>query len=279
LTLAAIIVAVGLQERVRLGVIGDYGFASPPAARVAKLVKSWNPDHIVTLGDNNYDHGLASSIDRNIGQYYSDFIGNYRGRYGAGAKTNRFWPALGNHDYANKARNPRGADPYLAYFTLPGNERYYDVRLGPVHLFVVNSDVNEPDGTRADSRQADWLRSRLAASTDPWQAVVFHHPPYSSGQSGPNPRMRWPFRQWGADLVMSGHDHVYERIELGGMTYIVNGLGGARRYRFVRTTPASRARFRDAHGALRIDATATRLEAVFLTVDGREIDRWFLTRR
>ncbi|MBZ0159711.1 MAG: metallophosphoesterase, partial [bacterium] len=112
---------------VRFAVIGDYGFAGQPEADVANLVKSWNPDFIITVGDNNYPSGAVSTIDNNIGQYYHDFISPYLGLWGPGATINRFFPSLGNHDWATT-----GAQPYLDYFTLPNNERYYDVVWGPV---------------------------------------------------------------------------------------------------------------------------------------------------
>ena len=69
---------------------------------------------------------------------------------GKGGTTNRFFPSPGNHDWV------AGLGAYVEYFTLPGNERYYDVDLGLVHLYVLDSDLHEPDGTTADSVQAKW---------------------------------------------------------------------------------------------------------------------------
>lgn len=260
-------------ERVRLAVIGDYGLASPEAAAVAQLVRSWSPDLVITLGDNNYPHGRASTLDDNVGQYYHSFISPYVGRYGPGSDINRFFPSLGNHDW----RTP-GAWPYLEYFSLPGNERYYEVSWGPVHLFALDSDPHEPDGNTADSDQARWLRERMGASSLPWQLVYMHHPPYSSGDHGSSEVMRWPFAQWGADVVMSGHDHHYERIERDGVLYFVNGLGGnPKRYELRSPVPGSLVRYRDAHGAMLIEATEQRLEVQFVNVDGQPIDSRVLT--
>ena len=87
-----------LLTTAHFGVIGDFGFAGTPEADVANLVKSWNPEFILTVGDNNYDTGSAATIDANIGQYYHEFIGDYTGSYGAGSATNRFIASLGNHD-------------------------------------------------------------------------------------------------------------------------------------------------------------------------------------
>src|SRR4029078_2202484 len=65
--------------------VGDYGVATTVGAAaeasVANLIKSWNPDYIITLGDNNYYTGSAAEIDANIGQFYHDYIGDYVGTY------------------------------------------------------------------------------------------------------------------------------------------------------------------------------------------------------
>ena len=80
---------------VTFAVIGDFGSNDSNEAAVANLVKSWNPSFIVTVGDNNYPDGEASTIDANIGKYYHEYIHPYSGAYGAGAATNRFWPSVG----------------------------------------------------------------------------------------------------------------------------------------------------------------------------------------
>src|SRR6185436_4917475 len=121
------------SAHVRFAVIGDYGSDKQAEADVAAMVKSWSPNYIVTVGDNNYPAGAAATIDANIGKYYHQFIAAYHGQYGAGARTNRFFPALGNHDW-----DAAGALPYLNYFTLPNNARYYDITIGPVHLFALD---------------------------------------------------------------------------------------------------------------------------------------------
>jgi len=82
------------QERIRFAVIGDFGWESKEAEDVANLVKSWKPDFVITTGDDNYDYGEDSTIDRNIGQYYSEFISPYIGKFGKGDTVNRFFPTL-----------------------------------------------------------------------------------------------------------------------------------------------------------------------------------------
>lgn len=257
----------------RLAAIGDYGWVGTPTQEVAALVKSWQPDLVITLGDNNYPDGEAATIDAHIGQYYHDFIAPYQGSYGAGASENRFFPTLGNHDW-----HTPNAQPYLDYFTLPGNERYYDIVRGPVHLFALDSDPHEPDGNSADSVQARWLAQRLSISTAPWQLVYFHHPPYTSSQRGPVLEMRWPFAQWGADAVLAGHDHIYERLEREGIPYLVNGLGGRSIYQLGEPVAGSLVRYNQDYGALLIEATDTTLRFRFINRQGQLIDELTLTQ-
>jgi hypothetical protein len=257
---------------VRFAVIGDYGLAGQPAADVSRLVKSWNPDFIITTGDNNYPDGAAETIDENIGQYYHEFISPYRGAYGPGGLTNRFFPTLGNHDYQTL-----NAQPYFEYFTLPGNQRYYDFTWGPLHLFALNSDSREPDGVGRSSIQAAWLQERLAASEQTWKIVYMHHPPYSSGYHGAVTWTRWPHKEWGASAVLSGHDHIYERLMVDGLPYFINGLGGGPRYPLGEIQPESEVRFRDEHGAMLVTATSDRLTFEFFTRHGERIDSYTLS--
>lgn len=252
--------------------IGDYGDTAGAEGAVATLVASWNPEFILTTGDNNYPDGDASTIDANIGQYYSGFIGSYTGSYGSGADSNRFFPSLGNHDWA-----AAGATPYLDYFTLPGNERYYSFTWGPVEFFAVDSDPNEPDGIDSSSAQAAWLHSALAASTAPWQIVYFHHPPLSSGSHGSTPALQWPFAAWGADAVLSGHDHTYERLQVDGIPYVVNGLGGRSIHDFAASLPESQVRYNADYGAVRVEATEGWLRFEFIGTSGAVTDSFTLT--
>lgn len=254
-----------------VALIGDYGVNTLEEEDVAALIDSWNPDAVVTLGDNNYPYGEASTIDVNIGQYFHQYIGNYHGMYGAGSPENRFFPVLGNHDYYTA-----GAQPYLDYFTLPGNERYYTINVGSTQFFMVDSDPNEPDGVTADSVQGLWLKAQLAASPFRFQVVVFHHPAYSSGIHGDAAWMQWPFAEWGADIVFAGHEHLYERFSIGGIPYVTNGLGGRVRYTFNTPRTGSLLRFNSEAGALRMEVWDDRLLMQMMTTSGRIIDRFWL---
>lgn len=226
-------------------------------------MKSKNPDFIITLGDNNYDVGSIGTIDANIGQYYQEFIYPYFGTYGPGDTINRFFPSLGNHDWGTA-----NAWPYLAYFTLPGNERYYDFVKGPVHFFVIDSDTNEADGIDSNSIQAQWLKAGLESSSSVYNIVYFHHPPYCSGLvHGSEPIMRWPFKQWGANAVMSAHEHLYERLTIDGLTYFVNGLGGNLRSYFGFPISGSQLRYRNNFGAMFVSADDDSLVIKFYDIN------------
>jgi len=255
-------------SQVRFAAIGDYGLAGPNELAVANLVKSWNPDFIITLGDNNYEVGSDSTIDANIGQYYHQYIYPYHGSYGNGSINDRFFPALGNHDLATQ-----NGKPYFDYFELPGNERYYDFIQGNVHCFVINSNPSELDGNNENSIQANWLRNVLQnSSPNMWKIVYFHHPPYSSGPRGSNIYMQWPFKEWGAHIVLSGHEHNYERLFADSVTYFVNGLGGKSIYDFLDPISESNFRYCDNYGAMLIESFQTELICKFINVDGVLID-------
>ena len=202
------------------------GSGNANAGAVAALIKGWFDskliDFVVTTGDNNYRG--AGKNDETIGQYYHSFMKPYKGKYGAASPDkNRFWSVLGNHDWS------AGADEQLEYLQLP---RYYDVNFGLVHLYALDADDHEPDGVKQSSLQALWFHERINASKSCFDIVVFHQPAYSYGGYGPNKYMQWPFEQWGADAVIQGHDHVYERMRIGGIPYFVNGLGGMKVYSF-----------------------------------------------
>ncbi len=261
-------------SQVRIAVIGDYGWAGPAEQQVAELVDSFRVDFVITTGDNNYPVGAAETIDDNIGQYFSELIHPYLGSYPSSATENRFFPVLGNHDWYTE-----DAAPYLAYFTLPGNERYYDIVRGDVHFFAIDSDEREPDGISADSVQGQWLKRGLESSTAAFKLVAMHHPPFSSGPHGNSPLLQWPYAAWGADVVLAGHDHGYERLEVDGIPYIVSGLGGASLYSYGEPVEPSLVRYSEHYGAALIEADSRELKLSFFDVDGRLIDSTAIAAR
>lgn len=259
---------------IRFAVIGDYGSGSSSERDVAQMIDSWKPDFIATVGDNYYPGGADATMDRNIGRFYHAYISPYKGSYGPGATTNRFFPIPGHRDWDSDALRL-----YLEYFTLPGRQRYYDVARGPVHLFMLDTDEREPDGATATSLQGRWLKRRLAESTAPWKLVFAHHAPFTSHQVEDNYRMRWPFKEWGADAVLSGYYHVYERLLVDGIPYFVNGAGGSWTSHFGDIEPDSRFRYEGGFGAMMVDASNSQIFFRFVSSEGRIIDEYVVEKK
>jgi tartrate-resistant acid phosphatase type 5 len=257
------------SDDVYFAAIGDFGSNEDSELWVSQLVERRDPQFVITLGDNNYPSGERSTIDTNIGQYYSKYIGGYMGRYGLGSPINLFFPCVGNHEWYSS----EGVQPHVDYFSeLPGNRRYFDFQMGLVHFYVVDSDDHEPDGIDLGSTQAQWLEETLAKPTTAcYKIVYFHHPPYSSGIYA-WPRIRWPFAKWGADAIIAGHDHIYERLSVDDIPYFTNGLGGASRFEFRQVDPHSQLRFAGDWGAQFIRATRREITYQFVDIHDNVVD-------
>lgn len=271
-------------------IISDFGEPGEHEAEVARLVATWRPRFVVSAGDNYHpDAGgrYLSRYDRSLGTYYRYWVKRETTSTTAGSElqrtVNAFFPALGNHDYRDATPAPR---TYLEYFDLPGagftstsgNERYYDFVQGPIHFFVLDSNPEAPGAERPNSAQGQWLQRQLAASTSTWNIVVMHHPPYSSGHlHGSATYMRWPYAEWGADAVIAGHAHVYERIMRDGIVYFVNGLGGeGDRDYFDRARTGTAKRYRDGRGAQKVTVTPEAMVFEFFNSRGVLIDSYRL---
>jgi tartrate-resistant acid phosphatase type 5 len=255
-------------DKVVFAVIGDYGSGSDSQTVVANMVKSWNPEFIITTGDNNYFLGAKSTIAKNIGRDYCEYIYNpdapdslrCNGK-AAQEKVNRFFPSPGNHDYYSSPK----MKPYLKYFTLPGDERNYQFTWGPVSFYSINSGVSGHVKC-CDSREATWLQNALQQSKSAFKFVYFHHPPYSVSSHGSSEAMRWPFADWKVDAVFNGHDHVYERIIDKAQpkpVYIVCGNSGTDRLYGCNANPLDSTKYdvtcdAGTYGAVRVTVTATK---------------------
>jgi 3',5'-cyclic AMP phosphodiesterase CpdA/Flp pilus assembly protein TadD len=138
------------------------------------------------------------------------------------------YPVMGNHEM--------GAQLYLDYFSLPGNERWYSFDFGNAHFVVLESDV---DRLLDGSEQIAWLEQDLAASDATWRFVNLHHPLFSASRDYHEPErlvrknlLHPIFERHRVDMVFSGHDHNYERtLPIGSpgghaVTYVVAGNGG-----------------------------------------------------
>ena len=180
--------------------------------RTAALVAR-TPGTVAVLGDAVYDAGTAAEFR----DCYS--WRRFRGRTRA---------ALGNHEYGSA-----GARPAKDYFRLP-NRGYYSYDLGAWHVVVLNSNCGPAGGCAAGSPQQRWLAADLARNTARCTLGYWHHPRYSSGLHGSDGTMAalWStLARAGADVVLAGHDHHYERFApIDGIRSFVVGTGGRSRY-------------------------------------------------
>jgi predicted phosphodiesterase len=241
-----------------IAVIGDFGSGKVDERRVADLVTRARPLAIVTTGDNVYD-------DRG----YPALVGDF---YGPWIASHNFFPAVGNHDYSE------GIEAFDDYFTYLGGRRDYAVTRGGIRFLIIDSTA-ALQSPAALARRRDQVRRTLSTMSPLWQVVVLHHPPYSSGaEHGPSPEFRWPFGAWGADLVLAGHEHLYERLVEGGTTYVIDGLGGQDRYGFGPPQPGSQVRYAGDNGALFLTGTADRLSGEFWSAGGQLVDRFSVRR-
>ena len=169
-----------------------------PAAKTAVLLDSIEGT-VFTLGDNAYLDGSAK-----------DFADCYDPTWGRHKARTR--PVIGNHEYLTP-----GAAAYFQYFgEAAGDPKkgWYSYDLGAWHIVVMNSNCGPAGGCGPDSPQAKWLREDLAAHPTLCTAAMWHHPRYSTAEHGDDPTMRtfWKILyDAGTELVLSGHDHAYER--------------------------------------------------------------------
>lgn len=134
----------------------------------------------------------------------------------------KYYPIIGNHE--------KNSDEYHTIFELPNNEEWYTVTISDIAFIVLNSNENIKTG----SEQLIWLEQQLSNSqkTNKYTIVLFHHPPFSSGTHRKDPKKARKylvplFEKYGVDAVFSGHVHMYERLLVNGIYYIVTGGGGA----------------------------------------------------
>ncbi len=189
-------------------------------------------------------------------------------------------PVIGNHEYVTP-----GAAPYFAYFGASAGEPgkgYYSFDIGSWHVAVLNSNCTLAGGCAAGSPQATWLQADLAASTKPCILAAWHHPLFTSaavydGKSEVIPL--WQILQAaGADVVLNGHAHGYERFArqladgtantATGIREFVVGTGGAELYPMAGVSPNSEVRNDTTFGVLRLKLSASSYSWTFLPVAG-----------
>lgn len=251
-----------------IAVIGDFGTDAPAADRVAELVRSRNPVAVITVGDNAYD---TNDYGRVVGARYCRYLAATpvwaQCPTAEQSSVNRFFPAAGNHDHSDA-----GIDVFQESFLAVRARTWYAVTREGVEFLVLDSQLALDDAAAMAAQRA-WLRERALGSRARWQVVVLHHPPYSSSTGhGSTRAFQWPFRNWGIDLVLAGHDHGYERLSRWGLTYVVNGAGGADLYRLGPRVQGSLVGEDRIHGALFVTPSGDRLQGRFRSTTGEIID-------
>jgi hypothetical protein len=222
---------------------------------------------VFTLGDNAYLSGTP--------QQFRDCYAPTWGRHKA-----RTHPAAGNHEYQTAY-----ATGYFDYFGPAAgdpNKGWYSYDLGVWHIAVLNSNCSQIGGCGRGSKQEAWLREDLAAHPAPCVAAMWHHPRFSSGaEHGDDPEVRdlWKaLTDAGADLVLAGHEHVYERFAPQtadgkadpehGLRQITVGTGGRELYAWGRIKPNSEVRDNKTFGVIKLTLHPDSYDWEFLPVDG-----------
>jgi hypothetical protein len=222
---------------------------------------------VFTAGDNAYGDGTLAEFNN----YYEPTWGRHK------ARTK---PTPGNHDY-----HTEGAAGYFDYFgeaAGPPSRGYYSYDKSDWHVIAVDSNCEEVGGCGATSPMVSWLERDLAAHRSRCTLAYFHHPLFSSGKHGNQPQVRpiWDaLYAADADVVVSGHDHTYERFapqrpdgtrdrERGIREFVV-GTGGASLYPFGAIEANSQVRNNSTYGVLKLTLDAQSYDWKFVPVAGQ----------
>jgi acid phosphatase type 7 len=246
--------------------------ASDGDEETAKLVSAIDGATVLTLGDNAYPDGAAE-----------DFRNCYEPTWGQFKERTR--PTLGNHEYETE-----GATGYFDYFGEAAgdpDEGYYSYNLGSWHIVALNSNCGVGGEIRCGpgSSQTEWLKEDLAANADEGQCTLayMHHPRFSSGvKHGGTSTMEplWEaLYEAGAEVVLSGHEHNYERFapqdpegradHQRGIRQFVVGSGGAKsHYPIFDPLPNSEVHNDESYGVLKLTLSPKSYGWRFIPVEG-----------
>jgi hypothetical protein len=214
------------------------------------------PGTVFTVGDNAYTAGTAAQFN----DCYDPTWGRHK---------SRTMPVPGNHEY-----NTAGASGYFGYFNVPS---YYAYDLGAWRIYALNSQID----VSATSEQLQWLQADLAANPRQCVLAYWHEPRWSSGKHGSNVEVQELWKTLydaGADVVLNGHDHDYERFTqmnasgsavASGMREFVVGMGGAGFYSFVNILPTSQVRNANTFGVLKLTLSSSSYSWQFVPVAGK----------
>jgi acid phosphatase type 7 len=241
---------------------GDIGWCGSDGAETTARLLDGLEGTVFSAGDNAYPLGRREDF----ANCYAPSWGRHKGRTR---------PSPGNHDYESP-----GAAPYFEYFgenAGPAGLGYYSFNLGAWHIVSLNSNVSMSVG----SPQEAWLRADLAANPGACALAYFHHPLFSSGLHGNDSRSIDIWRtlySFDVDVVINGHDHLYERFApqtpfgmpdpVRGIRQFTIGTGGAPLYEFPTVRPNSEVRDNGWFGVLKLTLRAREYEWQFVTAGG-----------
>ena len=259
----------------RFVAFGDSGTGSKAQRAVGERTAALRPALVLILGDVNYNSGREQDLDPHVFTPFRDSMAE-----------SVYVPVLGNHDYRT-----RKGKPLLDAFHLPRNgpaepypEANFSFDYGDAHIVGVNSEATER-ATR--DTIVPWLDADLRATRQRWKVVYLHRPPFSSGHYGEDAKIKRTlvpvFERHQVDLVLSGHDHNYQRNRpIGGVLYLVSGAGSARFYPKKHPQPYNVVFDHKNYGVTSVDVSPDAMAGQQVTVTGKTIDRWNLdaaTRR
>lgn len=252
------------SNSVRFAVIGDSGtgdsFQNDVAQQMVSARAKFPFDFVVMLGDNIYGGHTPQDFSAKFGLPYKPLLD-------AGVQ---FYATLGNHD-----------DPVECLykpFNMDG-KHYYAYSKGNVRFIVLDSNY-------MDAPQLDWMEKELRDASAPWKIVYFHHPLYSDGKfHGPDLDLRARiepfFEQYGVNVVLAGHEHVYERIQpQHGIYYFILGNAGELRFHNLKMgAPNMQAGFDEDRCFMMVEVAGDELYFQTLTRTGKTVDSGVLTRQ
>jgi acid phosphatase type 7 len=233
----------------------------------SNLLMEQNFATVLPLGDLQYPTGALS-----------DFNTSYAPTWGRVKNISR--PVVGNHEYGTS-----GATGYFNYFgTAAGNPNkgYYSYDVGRWHLIALNSNCQEVGGCETGSPQEQWLKADLTAHPTKCTLAYWHHPRFSSALHGNNPTYDAFWQDLyaaRAEIVLSAHDHSYERFapqtpsastnSQQGIREFVVGTGGKSLYPFVTVQPNSEVRNNETYGVLKLTLNPESYSWQFVPVKGK----------
>lgn len=250
---------------VRIAAAGDIASGVTTARRTAEVVERLDPELVLTTGDNAYPDGRAE-----------DYAKRYDPTWGRFKDKTR--PTPGNHEY-----HTPDAAAYFDYFAeQTGRRPYYAWNTGAWRFYSLNSEIDAKPG----SPQETWLREDLAANRGRNVLAFWHQPLFTcSVEHGPEEETQplWTaLAEAGADVVLTGHNHAYERFEPknaaggpapDGVRQFVSGAGGAKLYELTEPCPGRESGADDTHGVLELTLRPTGYDWAWHSVDGRVLDR------